>query len=551
MGITWRNGPAALILQSADLPTAAGGWSLIFRFEGYELDTGRFELRRGGVVLHTEPMVFNLLHLLVREHERVVTKDEIVAEVWGGRAVSDTTVSSCIKSARQILGDDGQLQHFIRTAHGRGFRFVATVTTDAVPAAVAASPVAPDEAAASPQASRHHAERPSIAVLRFRLAGGGDRHRGIEEALPYDLISALSRLRWLFVIARGSTFQFTSGEEDIREVGRLLGARYCLSGTIDLFGDTIAVTVELADTRSAEVIWSERVAQPIAEIHEVRARIATAVVSALEVYIPENEARFARMAMPERLDTWSAYHLGLHHMYRFNAQDNAAAAALFERCVRAEPTFARAHAGLSFTRFQDAFLGYGADRANDVAAARRFAQQGVDLDPLDPFVNFTMGRSFWLEGDLEGSLTWLDRAVLMSPNYAQGIYARGWTHTLAGRGSTGRENVDLAMTLSPLDPLLYAMQCTRALGFTAEGNFAEAAIWADRAARSPNAHFLIAMEAVAALKLAGQDEKAAAWAANVKARQPNASREHFFRSFPFIDPATREVIGAALEAYGM
>src|SRR5262249_31990581 len=158
------------------------------------------------------------------------------------------------------------------------------------------------------------------------------------------------------------------------------------------------------------------------------------------------------------LDAWSAYHLGLQHLYRFNRVDSAAAADLFERAVTLDPCLARAHAGLSFVHFQAAFLRYTDGVAAAYAAARRCAERGLELDPLDPFVNFLMGRTYWLEGDLDASLDWLERATRLSPNYAQGIYARGWTETLAGRALEGRQHVDLAMRLSPLDPLYYAMQ---------------------------------------------------------------------------------------------
>ncbi len=124
-------------------------------------------------------------------------------------------------------------------------------------------------------------------------------------------------------------------------------------------------------------------------------------------------------------------------MYRFNRKDNAAAAGLFERAITLDPGFARAHAGLSFVHFQTAFLRQTDDLSGEIGLARSCAQRGIELDPLDPFVNFTMGRSFWLEGDLESSLGWLERATSLSPNYAQGIYARAWTETLAGQGARG------------------------------------------------------------------------------------------------------------------
>ena len=138
-----------------------------------------------------------------------------------------------------------------------------------------------------------------------------------------------------------------------------------------------------------------------------------------------------------------------------------------------------------------------------------------------------MGRSLWLEGDLEGSLGWLERATTISPNYAQGIYARAWTETLAGRGLEGRSHIDLAMRLSPLDPLYYAMLATRAFTHM-EGEDVEAAAWAERAARAPGAHVLVAMIAAVAHALADDHARAATWAANVRARNPALTRDDFF-----------------------
>ena len=198
----------------------------------------------------------------------------------------------------------------------------------------------------------------------------------------------------------------------------------------------------------------------------------------------------------ENLDAWSAYHLGLQHLYRFNRGDNGAATALFQRAAVLDPTFARAHAALSFVHFQSGFMHYTDDIASAVSQARRFAERGLELDPLDPFVNFTMGRTYWLQGDLETGLGWLERATAISPHYAQGIYARAWTEVLSGRAGDARQHVDLAMRLSPLDPLHYAMLTTRAFTHMASAEDAEAAHWAERGARSPGAHVLVAMVAV-------------------------------------------------------
>jgi tetratricopeptide (TPR) repeat protein len=193
---------------------------------------------------------------------------------------------------------------------------------------------------------------------------------------------------------------------------------------------------------------------------------------------------------------------------------------------------------------------YTDDVAGAIANARRFASRGLELDGLDPFVNFTMGRTYWLEGDLESSLGWLERATHVSPHYAQGIYARAWTETLAGRALEGREHVDLAIRLSPLDPLHYAMIATRAFTHMVLNEDAEAARWAERGARSPGAHVLIAMIASAAHTLNGDHERATYWADNVRGRNPSLAREDFFRAFPMKSEPMRGRVHRALERAG-
>jgi len=513
---------------------------MLYRFGNFELDTAKAELRANGATRPVEPQVFGLLALLVENRERLVSKDEILEKVWDGRIVSDAAIASRIKSARQALDDDGQAQRCIRTIHRQGFRFVADVHV-APAVQLVAQPVGQ---------SAEQTSRPSIAVLPFRLLGDAGPHAAIADAIPHELITELSRLRWLFVTARGSSFRLRAPDMDMGAVGRVLGVRYCLSGTVDVADSNLAVTVELVDTRDGGVVWAERFAGTIDDVHSIREEIRSRILTALEIQIPLHEATLARLTVTENLDAWSAYHLGLQHMYRFNRTDNAVATAMFQQAVARDPSFARAHAGLSFVHFQTAFMRHTEDVAGEAELARRFAQRGLELDPLDPFVNFTMGRTFWLAGDLDSGLAWLERATSISPNYAQGIYARAWTETLAGRGLEGRGHVDLAMRLSPLDPLYYAMLGTRAFTHMVVGEDVAAAEWAERAARAPGAHVLIAMIACATQAIVGDDMRAAEWAANVRSRNPVLARADFFRSFPMKSEVTRARLAGALERFG-
>lgn len=523
---------------------------MIYRFAGFELDIARAELRANGGVRPLEPQVFALLALLVENRERLLSRDEIIEKVWDGRVVSDAAVASRIKSVRQALGDDGKAQRFIRTVQRKGFRFVAEASV------LRGTAMAPGN---GPAATAGHGDvlpatemaRPSIAVLPFRLAGSPGPYAAIGDALADELIIDLARLRWLFVTARGSAFRLREPDADIGAIGRVLGVRYCLHGTVEVAGTRLGVAASLVDTRNDGIVWAERFSRAIDDVDQLLADIGAQILASLEVQIPLHEAALARSTAIGNLDAWSAYHLGLQHMYRFNREDNAAATALFQQAVALDPRFARAHAGLSFVHFQTAFMRHSNDVAGETRLARRFAERGHELDPLDPFVSFTMGRSFWLDGDLASALAWLERATAISPNYAQGIYARAWTETLAGQGIDGRRHVDLAMRLSPLDPLYYAMLGTRAFTHTVLGEDAEAAAWAERAARSPGAHVLIAMIAAAAHSLAGDHARAVAWAANVRERNPALTRQDFFRAFPMRVETARQRVAEALLRLGL
>lgn len=526
---------------------------MIYTFGHFELDLATVELRAGGKAVSLEPQVFALLALLVENRERLVSKDEMIEKVWDGRVVSDAAVASRIKSARQALGDDGKSQHFIRTIHGQGYRFVAQARASRSAAARPAVEPREDEAhqdLTDLVQRLDRISRPSLAVLPFRFVGTDQRYAALANALPDELITDLARLHWLFVTARGSSFRLRAPDADFGDIGSLLRVRYCLWGTLEVSDGRLVVIVELVDTADGGVVWADRFSGRIDDVHSMREQIRSQVLTALEIRIPLHEASLARLAAVENLDAWSAYHLGLQHLYRFNRVDNTAAAELFQRAVALDPMFARAHAGLSFVHFQTAFMHYTDDVAGAISQARRCSARGLELDPLDPFVNFTMGRTYWVEGDLDTSLTWLERATDLSPHYAQGIYARAWTEALAGRAADGRQHVDLAMRLSPLDPLHYAMLATRAFTHMVLNEDAEAAHWAERGARSPGAHVLIAMIAAAAHELHGDKGKASFWAANVRERSAALTREDFFRAFPMKLDVMRARVEQALANAG-
>lgn len=513
---------------------------MIWQFGEFQLDPNRFELVHHGAPVGVEPQVLSLLVHLIRNRDRMVGKDEIVKVVWNGRAVSDASIASRIRSARRAVDDDGSRQGVIRTLHGRGFCFVAEVveTTRSRSSTLERAPsVDPTEMC-----------RPSIAVLPFRPLGISPDLAILADAIPHDIIQALSRLRWLAVTARGSSFRFR--EPDLDLIGTVLGVGYVLSGLIEARDQVVAVTLQLADAGRGEVIWGDRLAVPLDGIEDLRHRIVARVVAALDLHVPENEARVAALGSSDKLDAWANFHIGLHHLYRFTAESTKLARQGFERAVTLDPRFARAHAGLSFTSFIEAFLHIVPDAKASAQASRHHAERALDLDPLDPFANFTMGRSFWLTDEPEAAGGWLERAVELNPNYAQGFYAKAFTEMLTGDVQSVGTDLDIALQLSPLDPLLYGIHGVRSLSLLQCGDTLTAARCADRAAATPGAHYLIAMIAAVANGLAGRNQQAGRWRLEACRRKPDASAHQFFAAFPIRNDAARALLATELKRQG-
>ncbi|WP_164844114.1 winged helix-turn-helix domain-containing tetratricopeptide repeat protein [Croceicoccus ponticola] len=497
--------------------------------------------------------MLSLLLLLVENRDRMVGKDELIDKIWDGRIVSESAVSARIKAARKAVGDDGSVQGVIRTIHGKGFRFVADTAAlrdraGKVAQGRAAEPCVPATSDDSHVANLRTARdgRPSIAVLPFQLLGEPGPHAIVADALPADIINDLARLQWLFVIARGSSFRFRGPDVDPRIAGRDLGVRYCLSGTLELTGHAVTISVTLVDATSGGTIWGEQFRGSLDEMQQLRPEIETHVVASLEVQIPQNEVRLARGRPASDLDAWSSFHLGIDHMFRFTREDNNLAARLFTQSLDRDPWFSRALGGLSFTHFQNAFLRFEDDREVEMEAARTLAHRAVETDRLDPFGYFNIGRCFWLEGHLDEAMAWFDQATGLSPSFAQGIYNRGLVGMMAGKAKEADADLALALDLSPFDPLAYAMVSGRALTHLQFGEHEKSADFGVKAAMMPGAHKHIALIAALTSHLAGIDADAQTWLARAKGEDPALKADEFFASFPFAHTAAREVIEKGL-----
>jgi len=407
--------------------------------------------------------------------------------------------------------------------------------------AAAVDPPPPD----TPKSRR----RASVAIMPFAEVARGDGRRRLGDGLTDDIITRLAKLRILFVIARGTTYALGERGVGAHEAGRILDVEYVVSGSVRSDDRRILVVVELAETRHATIVWREELESSTDETFAALDAIVDRVVAGVAEEVETAECNRAILQPPSSLDAWEAYHRGLWHMYKFNDADNRQAADLFERALQLDPTFARAWAGLSFTHFQNAFLDLTPDRRRQIELALRAARRSVDADDRDPAAHWAMGRALWLGGESSGAFVELERSVELSPNFALGHYTLGFFHCQIGDPHAAIAATEHARKLSPFDPLLFAIFCSRAAAHVRLGELQEAGEWAAKAAGRPNAHVQVLAVAAACSALAGRRDDARRVAARIRERLPGYGADDFLRAYRF-DADTQRVFRGALQQIG-
>jgi DNA-binding SARP family transcriptional activator/Flp pilus assembly protein TadD len=397
-----------------------------------------------------------------------------------------------------------------------------------IPAATA-NLTAPTAEATATTAQR----RASIAVMPFieRSAVTGIRG-GIADALADDVITRLAKLRSLFVIAQGSVFALHDRQIGPEEAGRMLNVDFIVSGSVRRQGEQLMVMVELAETRTARIVWTETFEHRLDDALVVLDEIGNRIVASIASEIEASERNRAILRPPNSLDAWEAHHRGLWHMYRFNKPDNKQARHFFEMALRLDPTFSRAHAGLSFTHFQDAFQGW-AERTLATDLAFDAAGQSLMADDRDPAAHWAMGRALWLRGHHDRAIIELEQTIDLSPNFALGHYTLAFVQSQAGDPRAAILSSDHSRHLSPFDPLLFGMLGARAMALVRLGRFEEAADWGIKAAARPNAHAHILAIAALSLALAGRLDEARSYLAAIHRTLPQYRVSDFLTAMRF------------------
>ena len=473
---------------------------MLFFFEDFALDTSLRELRRGGELLSMEPKVFDLLAHLITNRERVVSKDDLVAVVWDGRIVSDSAMTTAINAARMALGDSGEAQRLIKTLPRKGLRFVGKVREEPGPAAAQASVSTP--VLTLP-------DKPSIAVLPFVNLGGDPEQEYFADGIAEDIITALSKMRALFVIARNSSFTYKGRAVDAKHVGRELGVRYVLEGSVRRAGSRVRITVLLIDSASGASLSADRFEGTLEDIFDLQDQVTERVIGAIAPKLEQAEIARAKRKPTGNLDAYDLYLRGISSYHQYTKQSCDDALEQLYRAIDFDNDFALAYAMAALVHTRQKANGWVAEPTEDVAEVRRLARQAVRLGKDDASVLALAGFSLaFAGGELDDGAAFIERALFLNPNLAAALNWSGWAKVWLGEPDTAIEHLSRAIRLSPVDPFSAMMQAGIAHAHLFAGRFDEGASWAEKALREQPESLPALRAAAANLALAGRSGEA-------------------------------------------
>jgi TolB-like protein len=456
----------------------------IQRFGPFRLDTEAQLLYRG-----TEPVALGrravaLLCVLVERPGTPVPKDALIEAAWSGLVVDEGNLTVQIGALRRVFGEEPGGDGWIETMPRRGYRFVGPPVTTEENASNPATRKRPEATLALP-------DRPSIAVLPFTNLSGDLEQEYFADGIVEDIITALSRMRWLFVIARNSSFTYKGRAVDVKQVGRELGVRYVLEGSVRKAANRVRITGQLIDAATGAHLWADRFDGALEDIFDLQDEVASSVVRAMAPKLEQAEIERAKRKPTESLDSYDYFLRGMASLYQWTSEDINEALKLFYRAIELDPNFATAHGMAAWCYLWRRAHGWTIDRSQEITESARLAKRAAASGKDDAVALASGGIALaYVAGDPEGGISLINRALTLNPNLTAAWYASGWVKAFLGQTDVATEHVARAMRLSPLDPLMFLMQTVTALAHFVAGQYVEAAEWAARANREqPN--FLI------------------------------------------------------------
>ena len=405
-----------------------------------------------------------------------------------------------------------------------------------VPSSVSVAATAPRDATQVGDLS----DKPSIAVLPFDNLSGDPEQEYFSDGIAEDIITALSRVHWLSVIARNSSFTYKGRAMDVTQVARDLGVRYVVEGSVRKAGSRVRVSAQLIDATSGSHIWADRYDRELEDIFAIQDEITETIVGNIDIELRVSEQDRARRKPPANLDAWDRYQRGMWHLYKYTKEDYEEARRLFREGIERDPSFALPHAGLAFVSYLDVMLGFADDPPGTLAEGLQAGERGVALDDREAFTHFALGRVATLLGKHDLAIAELERAVDLNPSYAHAHYALGFAFLWAGRAAEGIPNFDTAISLSPSEPAMWAFLLFKAMCHYHLEDHAEAERCALEATRARTRGFWSHSVLAATRVRLGRLEEAKAAIDEMRRLNPGASVSLFEKAIQSQDARYRE-----------
>ncbi|WP_428356882.1 winged helix-turn-helix domain-containing tetratricopeptide repeat protein [Methyloprofundus sp.] len=488
---------------------------MIYRFNEFMLDTDCFELSKGGVAQAIEPQVIELITLLIVNRERMVSKQEINEQVWRGRIVSEAALSSRIKTARQVLGDSGRTQQVIRTIHKKGFRFVAEVEADQGRVGIINADEGFDSQALRNQNLSNNS-KPAIAVLPFANLSSEPDHEYFSDGVSADIITFLSRHRWLDVTARNTTFGYKGKAVDIRQLGIELAVDYVVEGSVQRVANRVRVSANLIDAASGHQKWGERYDREIADIFSLQDEITEMIVARLEPEIGSAERNKVIHARPANLQAWDCYHLGIYHFFKFTGADNQHAQDLLLQSQQLDENFGEAFAWWAYALILGMIYWQTKPTQALLDRALQACDKALSLDAQNATFYALKARVLLARREYDRAIAENKKAISLNSSFAAAHCGLGDSLAYEGRYEEAIKCFDKAIALSPNDPQLWAFYTYGALVLIFKQDYAKAVQWAESASIIPNCQYWAAAHKVVALAYLQHQELATAKAQLLK-----------------------------------
>jgi adenylate cyclase len=403
----------------------------------------------------------------------------------------------------------------------RAYQFVGTNLPDK-----SFSSVKQDEPLALP-------DKPSVAVLPFDNLSGDPEQEYFADGLTEDIITELSRFMSLFVIARNSTFALKGQSLEVKEVGRKLGVRYVVEGSVRRAGNRIRITAQLIDASNDTHLWAERYDRDLEDIFSVQDEVTLAIVTAIEPHLESTERERARRKPPENLGAWECHQRGLWHLYQHTADDSAKGEELFRRAIKLDPGFAAPHTALAFLLYYQVMGGLVSDPGDRLTQALEEARSAVAANEWDAFGHEVLGRILLLFGQHDAAIAAHKTSLKLNPNYANAHYGLAFAMCFTGQPDEAIRELDKAQRLSPHDPLLWAFFAIKSFALTLLRRYDEALDFARMAQQWPNATVWAYFTAVVPLAHLGRLDEAREAFAQALAIKPDLSPAYFQQIFNF------------------